>query len=728
MASRMRAISNTAEQPLVVDLRLGATVTLPPQVATEAAAAAHALMRLTPMPAGNPVFREYHGRFLDRYGPGAMVPVDQLVDPIAGLGYPCGYQDMARAAQPEPQSGRDERLLALAQDAALDGARELVINDDVLDALATDGTSEAHPPPHVDIWVEVRASSTAALAVGAFTLGVRGIGRTAAASGRFLDLLPEDDRQRMVSLYGGLPTSVEGALPVQLAFPPRQPRLANTVRAARLLPDVICVAEHHNGEQGRIPVRDLAVTADSVRLYVISLSRRRVVEPLLPHAGARHTMPALARLLFEIPRATGPVVAPFDWGAAACLPFRPRIRYGRSILAPAQWRLRTADLPGPTASQSTWVGGMSAARARLHLPATVSVGTADRQLRLNLDEPMDLALLRAHLNAANGTALVAEASAAADHGWFDGRANEIVIPLAATAPPARAPSVIAGSAPLPIVPRQRGVLPGVGVLFAKLFLRPELVETILIGHLPVLLAAWDEPPPWWFVRYHHPAPHLRLRLHVHDYGQAAARFGTWAADLRQRGLVGELAFDTYQPEIGRYGIGPAMIAAEALFAADSGAVLAQITTSASCPDLHPQALTAVSLVDLACSLMGSRPAGMRWLIDHPDLAGHAPVRDRAVFRQTLQLAETPALHSIPGGPAIAATWQTRTEAATSYTACLQPATTHVTRSTVLASLLHMHYVRAHGIDPGAEAASHRLARAVALAWNARQTALEGNDR
>src|SRR5829696_1812347 len=92
---------------------------------------------------------EYHGRFLDRYGPGAVVPVDQLVDPIAGLGYPCRYQDMGRAARPEPLSGRDERLLALAQDAALNGARELVINDDALDALATDGTSEAHPPPHV---------------------------------------------------------------------------------------------------------------------------------------------------------------------------------------------------------------------------------------------------------------------------------------------------------------------------------------------------------------------------------------------------------------------------------------------------------------------------------------------------------------------------------------------------------------------------------------------------
>jgi hypothetical protein len=41
------------------------------------------------------------------------------------------------------------------------------------------------------------------------------------------------------------------------------------------------------------------------------------------------------------------------------------------------------------------------------------------------------------------------------------------------------------------------------------------------------------------------------------------------------------------------------------------------------------------------------------------------------------------------------------------------------------SLLHLHHVRAHGIDPAAEALSHRLARAVALAFTARRTTTEG---
>ena len=119
---------------------------------------------------------------------------------------------------------------------------------------------------------------------------------------------------------------------------------------------------------------------------------------------------------------------------------------------------------------------------------------------------------------------------------------------------------------------------------------------------------------------------------------------------------------------------------------------------------------------------------MRWLIDHADLAGHPPIRDREVRRQALRLADGLALHGVPSDQAIAAAWHIRSEAAKRYAACLTPDATHVTPASVLVSLLHMHHVRAHGIDPDAEAVSHRLARAVAMSRNARQTVHEGNPR
>lgn len=733
-AARMRALSGAVEQPLMLDLRLDCDTVLPPQVATEAASAAEALMRLTPAPAGNSGWREYHSRFLDRYGPGAVVPVEKLVDLTAGLGFPRHYGEPGQTAVVAELSGRDEHLLAMAQQAALDGAQEIVLDDDILDALATGSSDEGRPVPHLDVCVEVRAPTTTALTEGAFTVVVCGIGRTAATVGRFLDLLPDDDRQRMVSVYRELPARVSGALPAQLSFPPQHPRMENAVRTPLVMAEVISLAEHRDVGHGRIPVQDVAVTADQGRLYVVSLSRRRVVEAVLPQAGARHTMPALARLLLEIPRAGGPAISPFDWGAATCLPFRPRVRYGRSTLSPARWRLAAGALPCPDASQREWTAAMAVLRGRLRLPVSVSVGSEDRRLRLNLDDPMDLALLRAHLDAAHDAVILAEAPTAADHGWFAGRAHEIVIPLAAAAPIERAPAVVTSPAPIPAIRREYGTLPGSGILFAKLYGHPDGFDTVLTHHLPTLLAAWEEPPPWWFARYRHPAPHLRLRLDVRDYGYAAARVGTWGTELRRRGLIGDLTLNTYYPEIGRYGPGPCMAAAETLFAADSAAVLTQLGAQASSRAVPPQALTAASLVDLVCAMTGSWPAGMQWLLDHPELASHTSIRDRDLLRQTLSLATADAragrlaLDGISGGAAIATAWHARRSAAAHYAAHLTTAATHVTAASVSVSLLHMHHVRAHGIDPDTEAVSHHLARAVALSWNARRTTVGGSPR
>ncbi len=134
---------------------------------------------------------------------------------------------------------------------------------------------------------------------------------------------------------------------------------------------------------------------------------------------------------------------------------------------------------------------------------------------------------------------------------------------------------------------------------------------------------------WWFIRYRDPRHHLRLRLHTADSGQAAARTGQWAAALRRQGLASDLVLDTYRPETGRFGTGPALGAAEGLFAADSAAAAAQLACTGTG---DPQALTAASLADLAAALLGGRDPGLRWLADHPRPAGREPLGAMRGFR------------------------------------------------------------------------------------------------
>ncbi|MBT8227341.1 MAG: lantibiotic dehydratase, partial [Dactylosporangium sp.] len=717
VTARMRTPDRTAVQPLAVDLRMDCSLVLPPPVAVEAATAAETLLRLSPAPAGTAAWREYHARFLDRFGGGALVPVSQLVDPVAGLGFPRHTAHPDRFGHVPQRSGRDERLLALAQQAALDGTQEVVLDDSAVDVLAGESCGELRPAPHLDVTVEVRAATTAALEAGYFTLAVTGVGRSAlATSGRFLDLLPDADRRRM----GSLPTRVDAALVAQISFPPHHPRVENVTRVPQVLPAVVSLAEHRDRAGDRIVLDDLAVTADSDRCYLVSLSRRRVVEPVLACAAAWHTMPALARLLVEIPSATSAPLTVFDWGTAACLPFRPRLRYRRSILAPACWRIPPGALPGQMAGWAAWTGAAQRLRERLCLPSWVSVGTADRRLRLCLDDPMGLTLLRTHLDGAGDAVTLTEAPDPAEYGWFDGRAHEVVIPLAATTPSLPAPAVLRREGPLPLVDAEHGHLPGSTMLSAKLYGPAETSDTVLTAHLPALLAAWDTPPVWWFVRYHDPAPHLRLRIRTDGYGRDAERVGAWASGLRRAGLVGELTLDTYRPEIARYGGGAARVAVEELFAADSAAAVAQLTATTT-GQVHPDALTAASLIDLLAGLLGDQATAVRWLLEHPDIAGRAGASDRAVLRQTLDLAASGTdgrdTASRPGGALLTPSWQARRQAANAYAGTLPEGGPRP--AAVAVSLLHLHHNRAHSADAATEARTYKLARAVALAHNAR---------
>ena len=166
---RMLALSDVTGQPVTTDLLLDCSLALPRAVVAEAEKAAAALTRLSPHPCGTPAWRDYHARFVDRYGPGVAVPVGEVTDPHTGLGFPAGYRgSVLRAPEPSP-AGRDQRILAIAQLAALNGAAEVVLSDQQLADLAVE--PEVLGPAHLDVCFHARPRR-----VRADRAGGRGVG------------------------------------------------------------------------------------------------------------------------------------------------------------------------------------------------------------------------------------------------------------------------------------------------------------------------------------------------------------------------------------------------------------------------------------------------------------------------------------------------------------------------------------------------------------------------
>ncbi|WP_218952197.1 lantibiotic dehydratase [Amycolatopsis anabasis] len=715
-AARMRAVHDSTEKVLAVDLAFEGDFTVPDVVLREAEAAATALLRLTPYPFGDPTWKDFHARFLDRYGTGAVVPVRDVVAD-SGLGFPAGFLGAPRPHAPRVVTERDITLQALIQHATAEGRVEIALTEQVMRDLAVGDHTRMVPPARVELAFHLHAASAEALERGRFQLWVTGAPMHAnSMAGRFAHLLSDADQQLLAATYT---PSGEHTIAAQLSFPPRRVHNENITRAPQLLPRVISLAEHRGHDETVIRLDDLAVAADAAQLSLVRISTGQRIQPHVPHALETSAQtPPLARFLAEVASARCGVYGPFGFGVARELPFLPRIRHGRTVLCPARWLLKTADVPATT-STATWEHALSAWRDRWRVPAAVVLCEGELRLPLDLHDKRDQALLRTRLDRNRTGQVELRESGTHDELAWAGRACELLVPLRAVPQPEEPPR--------PQVPSRHIVtcsdvlLPGRSpVLRAHLHAHPLRFDDILTDHLPSLLAdAENRVRRWWFWRHYDSArpdsgQHLVLCLRLRaaeEYGPVAARLADWAARLRESGLLADLNLGSYQPPQGVYGHGAATEdSVEDVFATDSAAALAQLrwTTHTGMPN---QAIAAASMVDLAASLAATPQEGHLRLLDLlPQEHGKL---DRALGDSALQLADAagvPPPGSFPGGRAVLNAWDQRRAAFAAYRdRCLRDRDSAL----LLRTLLHDHHLRAVSVDPGAERVTHRLARAIA---------------
>jgi lantibiotic biosynthesis protein len=720
LVSRMREISPVGRTLLAADLRLDCDVQVPEHVADELSRAATALIRLSRQPTGQAAWRDYYTAFCDRYGINALVPLADVLNPDAGIGLPATYPGSTATAALSGPSERDEELMAMAWEAMADGGREILLTDETIRSLTVgDPSIERSIPPHVELAAQVRATSSEALERGDYTLAVHPGQSAGTFTSRLAYLVPDAGLQ---DAYRGVPTAVEGALPVQLTFPPLYPHAENICRVPAYLPHVLSLGEHRISDEGVVSVDDLAVAATRDGLQLVSISRQRVIEPQMFHALALEKQsPPLARLLAHLSRGLGAAWHRFDWGPAAQqLAYLPRVRYRRSILSPATWRLNAEELP-MTADDDAWRETVACWRQRWACPATVELQDDDRSLPLTLTEPAHAAIVRAHLDR-HGFATFIETANTDDLGWIGGHAHDIAMPLVSTRSPSPAPAAAAARL---VTNRSHGQMPASSAarwLYLKVHTHPERMNDLIDAELPRLLASLDQPA-YWFARYRspHERDHLRLRLQARDAGQYASLLravGVWAENLQGRSKISRLVVDTYYPETGRYGHGPAMVSAEAVFVADSRLVATQLR---HLPDtiISPTVLTAVNMLSTVEGFVGGIEPACVWLKSHPAPVTTTP--DRSLTDQVTSLVRGAMLRDHPGWDGeVADAWQNRANALGNYRQQLPD----VARTDdVLESLLHMHHNRALGIDREGEATCRRLARQAAVAWVAQPTSV-----
>ncbi|MDT0331461.1 lantibiotic dehydratase [Nocardiopsis sp. DSM 44743] len=676
--SPQSALSHGDSDAEAVDVRIRATVTVHRNVAQEAARATAVAARLSPHPEGPPAWADYHRRCLETYGQNARVDLLTLTGP-AGLGYPSSYRH-TRLPAPPPASGKlDAAFVEAAATAALHGQTELDLDDPTWAHLMARTPKDV--PAHAEIRSHLAAASPADVDQGRYRLWVTGISKGAGTlTGRFAHL----DGMDTTVAGSGLPTLTQGALPVQVLAPPMADTAAHLCRTPVLAPTVLPIDVHPPTDPDTevLHPEDLAVRIDPDHLRLVHAPTGRVLEPFHPTAlnvlGYTHP---LARFVTELPRARTALYLTCDpWPEPLRrLPFLPRLRAGRTVLAPARWRLTPA----------TW----STARTRTHLPLPryAALVEGERHLPLDLEDAAHRSLVDTHLYR-HGHVILTETPSPEDFAWCDGHAHELVLPIGTTTPPTRLPATVTVRT---AVEREAT---GNAWVSAHLYADPSLFPQIL-AELPALEHRTGDELRFWFVRYRdHHGPHLRLRLHSTGHTALHQAVTSWGHDLVGAGLLHDLALHTYRPEYDRYGHGPVMKVAENAFVHDSRAAIAQHHTTYGDPS-QGRALAALSLLRIA-DAMG---ADTKWTV------AALPRPRNPVDRATLAIARHLLTHPEDLPAPVTATWGERDHVLAAYRKRLD----HPLR--VVSSLWHMHHNRAHGPDRDDEHDLLALTRSLGLA-------------
>ncbi|MFE7114226.1 lantibiotic dehydratase [Streptomyces sp. NPDC057654] len=766
VGSRMRRL-RSVQRGVQVDLVLDASVQLPPAVAAEAERAAGLLWRIAPASSGSSALDQYRGEFVERYGLGRAVPVTELLDPDAGLGAPAGYVQppSTRTAPPVPSAVtvRDRLMMELAQEALLSGADEVVVDETHPLVVRTtghpqgEGTPSAPEPPSAELSAQLLATSVEALREGEFQLVLTGgsAGSAVSTFGRFAYLLPDELRASLAQLArtGGAGDAAPDALRAQLVFQARHGRGDNVAQVPRLLEHIVPVGVFADAsEPGTLSLENLAVAAGPHRLRIVETGTGREVLPTVLHRLNTHSLaPNAVRLLAEIGRGDVRGVH-WDWGEAGNLPYVPRVRCGRVVLAPARWRpseaVRDHDAPF-----GEWADALHAWRKRWRVPDRVCSVFTDQRLELDLTRPLHLRLLRHELKRRPSTVVQELLDLdGAGAGWLTGpdgpHRNELVIPLVARPAPdaaaERHPTPVRREPARPSPRRQRDFAhaPGGEWLYATVRCPASRHDELLAYSIHSLVTGLpEEVDRWFFIRYRDADDHLRLRFH----GTPEALTSTvlpslhrWAGALQASRLIRGYGLSSYDPELERYGGPEAITAAERFFHADSTAAIAALALRESGRlSLDPVLIAAVGQTHLARAFWsayetaydtydtepgsrsrspnGSEPAWISRILGAvPRGAMHRAFQERR--REALALIDADGsgegLRARPGGEKLLAAWQARSSALTDYAHTLRELGDHswTPVTSIFLSLLHMHHNRLIGINPEAEQAATAIMR------------------
>ncbi|KEO83491.1 lantibiotic dehydratase [Tumebacillus flagellatus] len=574
--------------PLQVDLGVHSEVVqLPESVRQEVEQVADALWRLSGSQKSLPHMDKYREEFIEKYGFQREVPLLELLDEDMGMGAPSGYQNPMSRRQPgqahvEKQQERQQLLTEWLTETLHLGLEELVLTPKHMQALqGTDPVRWHQAPPSMELYFHVFADSQDDLDRGAFELYVGGNPGSSGAYktfGRFVDMFEDGFAGPLQEAVSREEAMEPDAVWAELTYLPSHGRSTNVVLTRHARSYEIPVGTNATTEpEQTIAFEDLVVGATENYLYLKSRRLNREVIPTATHMLNFMRTPNVYRFLRELGNARHTHWSPFRWEGLETANYLPRVRFGRTVLHPAQWKMRTRDAwYADSMSEDDFFQAVQSWRESWKVPPCVYMAQFDNRMLLDLTKQHHVAELRKELKH-SGTVTLVETGGAQERGIVQGPrgvfASEFVFSLVKREPQGARPPMLTRKASRTGYEGPRLYLPGSEWMFMKLYgesRQEELIATKLIELLSAVEPQGVDLS--YFMRYADPNPHLRLRLHGQPdvlSSRILPLVHQWGSELLQEGMISKFVLDGYEPEIERYGGPELMKLVERVFHADS---------------------------------------------------------------------------------------------------------------------------------------------------------------
>ena len=552
--------------------------TIARSVGNELASCAELLLRMSPYPKGPSALVKYKEAFITRYGHTEEVPLLEMLDPEHGLGAPA----IAEANPPDYDPARTSFLLLKYFECLKKHGTEWVLSEDDIHKLIREKSdSGARLQESLDIAAFVYAKDAVQINKGNYllelspNLGVANAGRHLA---RFSHLLSNAE-----SFVFEDPGEIvrDTQLAAELVYLPTAGRTANLLLRRQIHES--CIFWNTFPKDGLcIPPNEIVVGLYQNRFYLRRRNEARHINLVSNHMVNERQAPGFCRFLCLVNHDDFPLFTHFYWGVLESAPYLPRVRFGRVVLRPQEWKISEAQ------KQLYFGKGrerLDDYRREFGVPRHVFLTEGDNRLMLDLESKFCQAELLANVARNGGGSVVLQESLLGSNGvWCEQKGelfhSEVVVSVKQRTTARVEESNNNNNNPIgaPLDNPVRYLFgPGSEWFYVRLVCHESSLSHVarLAQDFAGKLIKDGLVLSWFFVRYADPLHELRVRFKLGEGSRKDARdrIIEWSTQLLCDRIVQRTQFDTYQRELNRYGGPEAIEICESIFALDSDLVL-----------------------------------------------------------------------------------------------------------------------------------------------------------